>query len=176
MDEKIKALIKRYGVKIHKDGIHLAMSQFVTKNPEDKDYIISHKTEIMDYLKAEAEAKQKAAEERQAKIAAIEGLDLLEKTINAWAIYHDEFNRFIENDAIGKPPVKPANTIEEVKSLYPRAAAYVKADVFYSAEHYAKSSAGKKALDSIINGNDYNKAIFDMEKEWSEYCEAHIWD
>lgn len=176
MDEKIKALIKRYGVKIHKDGVHLAMSQFVTKNPEDKDYIISHKAEIMDYLKAEAEAKQKAAEERQAKIAAIEGLDLLKKTINAWAIYHDEFNRFIENDAIGKPPVKPANTIEEVKALYPRAAAYVKADAFYSAEHYAKSSAGKKALDSIINGNDYNKAIFDMEKEWSEYCEAHIWD
>lgn len=172
----IKDMISKYGIKIHKDGVHLAMSQFVTKNPEDKDYIISHKTEIMDYLKAEAEAKQKAAEERQAKISAIEGLDLLKKTINAWAIYHDEFNRFIENDAIGKPPVKPTADIEALKAAYPRAAAYIKADNFTDAAHYAKSSAGRKAKERIINGDDPDIVIADMENEWKSYCDEHIWD
>lgn len=44
------------------------------------------------------------------------------------------------------------------------------------AANYAKSSAGRTALEKIINGEDYAQAIADMEAEWSAYCDAHIWD
>ena len=43
-------------------------------------------------------------------------------------------------------------------------------------DNIAKSEAGQKALDAIINGDDYNAAIVTMEAEWSEYCTKHLWD
>ena len=95
------------------------------------------KAAIYAYLLDLRDAKIKAAEERQAKIDAIEG------------------------------------ALEE---KYPRASAYLKADSWSDASNFEKASAGKKALERIINGEDHALVLLDMQEEWSKACESHLWD
>lgn len=134
--------------------------------------------EIRLHLQNEEEAKQAAANARQEKIDAIEGLREIHDAKEAWSRYHDAFNRMMEDqDNDGAcPPTRPTVSVEELNAKYPRAAAYIKAENYSCAANYAKSSAGRKALEKIINGEDYAQAIADMEAEWSAYCDAHIWD
>lgn len=134
--------------------------------------------EIRAHLQKEKDAEEAAAKDRQEKINAIEGLQEIRDAKEAWYRYHDEFERMMDseyNDG-ACPPKEPTVNIEELKSKYPRAAAYIMAENYNCAANYAKSSAGKKALEKIINGEDYAQAIAEMESEWSAYCEAHIWD
>ena len=59
---------------------------------------------------------------------------------------------------------------------YPRAKAYLEASAYANAEHYVKAAAGGKALEAIINGEDYAEAIAVMEADWSKYTQGHMWD
>ena len=134
--------------------------------------------EIRMHLQSEEAAKQAAAKSRQEKINAIDGLQEIYDARNAWSRYRKNFRRMMDdqdNDG-ARPPVQPTANIDALNTKYPRAAAYVKAEDYSYAANYAKSSAGRKALEKIINGEDYAQAIADMEAEWSAYCEAHIWD
>lgn len=142
------------------------------------DFIRSRKPEIIAYLQAEKAAAEEAAAQRQAKIKAIEGLDELYAAMNAAADYYEAFKRMMEDqDNDGAfPPKKPDVTPAEVSAKYPRAAAYVKAEKWSCAAHYAKAAAGRKAQEAIINGADHEAAIEAMEAEWTAYCNAHIWD
>lgn len=128
--------------------------------------------EIKASLTAEHDAKVAAADAKRAKIDAIEGLNELRKAINDIDRYHRAFDRMMEdenNDGV-RPPKRPTMNVEELKAKYPRAAAYLKAEKFATGAHYVKANAGSKALDKIINGEDYTAAIAEMEAEWSEYC------
>lgn len=92
--------------------------------------------------------------------------------------YREAFNRAIENDdAIfpSKPSVTPEG-IEALRKKYPRAAAYRKAEAGSFAANYVQASAYKKALECIINGDDYEKALADADAEWKAYLDEHIWD
>lgn len=134
--------------------------------------------EIRMRLHNEEAAKQAAAISRREKINAIEGLQEIYDASEAWSRYYDAFSCMMDdqdNDGV-RPPVKPTANIAALSAKYPRAAAYIKAQNYGCAANYAKSSAGRKALEKIINGEDYAQAIADMETEWSAYCEAHIWD
>jgi hypothetical protein len=71
---------------------------------------------------------------------------------------------------------KPDYDFDVMYAKYPRAAAYLKAEKFSYAANSAKSNAGKKALMKILDGKDYTTAIEEMEKEWTAYCEGHIFD
>ena len=136
------------------------------------------KSEMVTILKAqEAEAKQAIAD-RKAKIAAISGLKELENAISAYAEYTEEFTKMMDdesNDGVN-PPVRPIDDIGALKAAYPVAAAYIKAEIWKESTNYAKSGAGEKALEKIINGEDYKQVIADMETEWKAYCGKHIWD
>ena len=44
------------------------------------------------------------------------------------------------------------------------------------AAHDVKASAGSRALEKIINGDDYASAIAEMDAAWAQYCTDHIWD
>lgn len=171
----MKEIIKKYNLKVVDDD-KLSAHPSLRKQKDDEDFVKSHKQEIIDFIKAEEAATKKAAEERKAKIDAIQGLKELQAAIYERQKYSYEFSRFIEHDGIGKPPVKPTADIEALKAAYPRAAAYIKADNFTDAAHYAKSSAGRKAKERIINGDDPDIVIADMENEWKSYCDEHIWD
>ena len=141
-------------------------------------YVKARKPEIMAFLLNREEMEKKAVEERQAKIDAIDGLKELEAANEALLNYREAFNRAIENDdAIfpSKPSVTPEG-IEAMRKKYPRAAAYRKAETGSLAANYVQASAYKKALERIINGEDYEKAIADADTEWKEYLDEHIWD
>jgi len=119
----------------------------------------------------------KDADARQKKIDAIEGLKELEDARNAEESYHYELNRRMEDEQLsGLLPGAPKVSSKDVAAKYPRAAAYLKAYRWTLASHYAKAAAGRKALEAIINGDDYNKALTDMDAEWSAHCQAHVWD
>lgn len=149
--------------------------------PAYSAYAKAHKPEIMEYLlKKEKQAEEDAqkARERQAKIEAIEGLKELEAANEALLNYREAFNQAIESgDAIfpSKPSVTPEG-IEALRKKYPRAAAYRKAEAGSLAANYAQASAYKKALERIINGDDYEKALADADAEWKAYLDEHIWD
>lgn len=115
--------------------------------------------------------------ERLKKINAIEGLQELEDASIAWKKYYSDYRHFIEDGAEGKAPKKPEASLEELVRKYPRANAYMKAEGYaYSSSNDVRASAGKKALERILNGEDYEQAIADMKKEWHDYCEEHVFD
>lgn len=142
------------------------------------ELIKTRKTEIVAHLQSKKAAAEKAAAERQAKVKEIEGLDELYATMKAAADYHEAFNRMMEDrDNDGAfPPKKPGVSPAEISAKYPRAAAYVRAENWASAAHYAKSAAGQKALEAIINGADPDATIKAMEAEWTAHCTDRIWD
>ena len=140
--------------------------------------IKAKKLEILTYIAEQEEQKQAAYKIREAKIAAIEGLTELQNAINAELSYSKAFNRMMEdeyNDGVN-PPSKPKNSSTELKQKYPRAAAYIKAENWKYANHYAKSAAGSKAVERIINGENWNIVITEMEQEFSDYCKENIWN
>ena len=132
---------------------------------------------IREELKAEKAAEEARVQERRAKIDAIEGLKDLERCKEAWDSYHRAFDRMMsdqDNDG-ARPPKCPAQTVEELSAKYPRASAYLTAQSLSGASHYAKSAAGRKALERIINGEDHEQVIADMKAEWSAYCDDPAW-
>lgn len=135
------------------------------------------KPEIVAILKSKAQAKENAYQARQKAIDGIAGLTELKKAIDAEYAYYNERNRRWEDESMSgilpaQPKIKPA----DLKAQYPRAAAYIKAEAWTLASNSAKYSAGKKALERIINGEDHIQVITDMETEWSNHCDEHVWD
>lgn len=128
---------------------------------------------------AEEAAKRAEAErigkEREARRAAIPGVKLIEKAREEWDKWHDDTVRAIDNGD-GIRPAEPKVNIEALKEQYPRAAALLKAESYSRSTNYAKASAGSKARERIIDGEDYEKTIADMEQEWTDYCHKHMWD
>ena len=135
--------------------------------------------EIKGVIREAANLADERAAAKNAKIKAnIPGLDELQACVNDWDNYHEGFNQMMEdedNDGVN-PPKRPAKEVAGVAAQYPIASAYVKADNWSLASHYAKSGAGDRAKEKIINGEDYKSVIADMEKEWSDHTKAHMWD
>ena len=172
----MKGIIAKYNIRIGGDGTQLAVDKSIAKNPEDLAFVMSHKPEIIAFIKAEEEAKQRAFEERQAKIKAIDGLEEIRAALADVEAWHSEFeSSFSDVGGLGVRQ-KPQYDFDALYAKYPRAAAYLKAESFEYASHYAKSAAGKKAKDRIINGEDHSKVIAEMESEWKSYCDNHLWD
>jgi len=141
------------------------------------DELKAKKEEILKYLADKKAAEEAAAKAREAKIKAIEGLEELQKAINAEESYHYEINRRFENEALSSIlPAQPKANIKELKEKYPRAAAYIKAENWKYSNNYVKAAAGAKALERIINGENYEQVLADMEAEWSAHCQENMWN
>jgi hypothetical protein len=41
---------------------------------------------------------------------------------------------------------------------------------------YQTIADARQAAEKIGNGESYERAIDEMEKQWSEYCSKHVWD
>lgn len=172
----VEELIKRYNVKDNGDGRIGIYNVKLATAEKAVEEIKSRKPEILAYYKAKRDAAEKEREERQMKIDAIEGLTELKKAIADWDKYHYQFNKCMESECPSGFPQKPNVDIAELKLKYPKASAYLKAENWSFASHYKKSSLGEKALERIINGENYEEVINNMEKSWSDYCEEHMWD
>jgi hypothetical protein len=112
------------------------------------------------------------------KLAAIEGLAELRSAINNHERYANQFQRMMEdenNDGV-RPPKPATENLTELNARYPRAAAYLLAEDYSLASHYAKSGAGNAAMTAILDGADHDAAIAEMKQAWSDHCAAHAWD
>lgn len=146
------------------------------KRNGDFGAIVSHKPEILSMLKEQAEEAKKAAAARQNKIDSIPGLSEIRAAKEDLARWNKEFDASF--DDVGGLGVrkKPEYDFDAMYKKYPVAHAYLTAESYAFATNYAKAAAGKKALDSIINGADPAETITAMEAEWNAYCDEHIWD
>lgn len=142
----------------------------------DFDAIVSSKPEIMRILEENQEAERRAYRECQEKINAIPGLTEIQDAKDDLRRWNAEFEKsFDDVGGLGVRPM-PKYDFEAMNAKYPRAAAYLKAKSYADAANYAKAEAGKKAVEKIINGEGYEEALNIMEAEWSDYCNAHMWD
>ena len=180
-------LIKKYDIvlktKLTAHGFAPTGTLIVRKGEEckragDLDAVKAAKPEILSILKTELEAKARARDEREQKIRAIPGLAEIEAALEDIHSWHEEFRASFEGEGGGGVGVreKPRYDLTAMYSKYPRAKAYLDARAYAFAAHHAKAAAGKKALEAIISGEDYVQAIDNMEAEWSEYTESHMWD
>lgn len=116
---------------------------------------------------------------QEARIAhAIPGLAELRAAIADEDRYHEAFERMMEDEYNdGARPPKPVQiSSAEVGLRYPIAAAYIKAEAWECAAHYAKSAAGKRAKQRLEAGEPYQQVIAEMEAEWDQHVNAHVWD
>lgn len=173
----IEKAVEIYQIHRTENNDRIFLNRSVTENQEHFDFVRSHKTEIIAYIEEQKAIEEQQHLERLKKMNAIEGLQELEDASIAWKEYYIAYRRFIEDDAEGKAPKKPEASLEELVRKYPRANAYMKAESYaYSSSNNARAAAGKKALERILNGEDYKQAITDMKKEWRDYCEEHVFD
>lgn len=172
----IPEIVKKYIIRVNPNK-SLCVRREILKHEDDKVYIMEHRDEIIAYIEEQKAIEEQKHLERLKKINAIEGLQELEDASIAWKKYYSDYRHFIEDGAEGKAPKKPEASLEELVRKYPRANAYMKAEGYaYSSSNDVRASAGKKALERILNGEDYEQAIADMKKEWHDYCEEHVFD
>lgn len=174
-----KELIEKYEL-FEQNGMVGIPNMYMTGSNKESllAEIKARKPEILEELRKKEEEARAAAAERQAKIDAIEGLKEIDDLRDAWAEYHRKFDEMMDdeyNDGVN-PPTPPKQKPEDLMDQYPRAAAYIKARSYAGAANFRKHAAGKKSVDRIINGEDYNKAISDMESEWTAHVRSHAWD
>lgn len=136
------------------------------------------KPEIVSVLLAERDAGIRAQQEREAKIDAIPGLREIEAARADLVNWKLEFDASFDGESGGGVGVrpKPKYDMDALHAKYPRAKAYLDAEDFAASENDAKAAAGRKALEAIINGENYAQSIDTMNSEWSAYCKKHIWD
>ena len=173
----MKNLIKKCNILLTVDGRLWPQSAI---SPAEIEILKANKQEIIAIIKAEKAEKEEIAKAEtkvyQEKLNGIEGLNEIIKLKAKWEAYRYEFEREMEEGNGIFRGIKPEETIEEVSARYPRARAYRLASNYAMASSYSKKSAGEKAVEKILNNEDYTKAITDMKSEWEAYCKKHIWD
>lgn len=138
---------------------------------EIKAILLEEKAE-RDAVRAEAD---RIRAEREARRDAIPGIKEIEEARSAWDKYYYIYDKVIA-EGEGRMPTKPAVSTTELCEKYPKASAMLQAEAYSRASNVAKSAAGRKARERIIDGEDYTQVIADMEKEWTDYCDEHVWD
>jgi hypothetical protein len=174
--ELIEMLINKYNLRVVKHNGVDALLPSTKPNATDLVAIKDNKTDIINYLLSKEAEERKAAAERMAKIEAIEGLKELENAIIEWNNYSRSLRNNFDNEYKSSIlPTAPKVTVDELKKKYPRAAAYLLADNWSLSNNYKKADAGRKALEKIINGDDYDKAIEEMKAEFTNAI-GENWD
>lgn len=131
--------------------------------------------EIKAALLAEQTEERETAERRRNFRAAIPGLAEIEAADEAFFAYRRAFARAMDSGD-GVYPKPPKENTDELRERYPMAAAMLRAESYSRASNYRKASAGRKAVERILDGDDWEKAISDMEAEWHEATGEHMWD
>lgn len=179
------------GRPLYRDGKPVYTGQIGTmygdmvKRDGNLELFKSLKPEIVEILMAEQAQKDKAEEERMAaeakrkkKIDAIEGLAEIKIAQQDLADWQREFDASFEGEnACGGLGVRPCPQydLDAMLAMYPRAAAYLKAEKEADSTNYEIRAIGKRAIDRILDG-DYQEALHKMEEEINDFCARHIWD
>ena len=148
----------------------------LVKKDNALDEIAACKPQIVEALIDARNAEIEKWKKREEAIKGIDGLEEIKHAIADLEAWHEEFEKsFDDIGGLGVRPM-PEYNLSEMRKRFPRAAAYLKAENWEYSEHYVKSRCGKTAKEKIINGQDYDQTIAEMEKEWADYCQEHVWD
>ena len=104
-------------------------------------------------------------EDLREKVNAIEGVAEIKAAIRASINYHqakmelERGDRFIED----MPAYNP-NEVSDLKKKYPRAAAFLEAERWVSADNPVKVRLGSRAMQKILNGDDPAAVLDEMSK------------
>lgn len=107
-------------------------------------------------------------EDDQLEIA-IPGLRALKAALFEESRYAEQFARMMEDEGNdgARPPAMPKANVDELRNQYPRASLYIIAESYEDASNYVKSSAGRKALTRLKNGDDL-EGVSKMLNTWHE--------
>ena len=173
-------LIKQYRISLKLDEHGQPTGNLVVYRADKSALaaIKAAKPEIVSALLAERNAAFHVEQERQSKAAAIPGLREIEAARADLASWQLEFSASFDGEGGGGVGVrpKPEYDMAALYVKYPRAKAYLDAQDFADSGNAAKSAAGQKALEAIINGEDHELALSVMETEWKSHVVNHIWD
>lgn len=182
MKEKYKQQLSTAAREIlEHSGLSFAlMGDKMAVSPRDKaiKLVKAHPTEMQEIkaaLLAEQTEERETAERRRAFRAAIPGLAEIEAVDEAFFAYRRAFARAMDSGD-GVYPKPPKENTDELRERYPMAAAMLRAESYSRATNYRKASAGSKAVERILDGEDWEKAISDMEAEWDAAVSEHMWD
>ena len=182
MKEKYKNQLSNTAREIlEHSGLSFAlMGDKMAVSPRDKavKLVKAHPAEMQEIkaaLLAEQTEERETVERRRNFRAAISGLKELEAAKAEQAAYREAFSRAVDSGD-GIYPAKPKSDPAELSAQYPMAAAMLRAESYSRAANYHKASAGRKAVERILDGEDWEKAISDMEAEWDAAVSEHMWD
>lgn len=102
------------------------------------------------------------------KFPDIEGLQEL------WTAMQDQvrylaLRKEYEEGFIQERPQKPTSSVADLRQQYPRADAYIRAMIWAGSSHFKKAAFGKQAMERIAAGENYIKAITDMQTAWAAF-------
>lgn len=104
-------------------------------------------------------------EDLREKVNAIEGVAEIKAAIRAWSNYHqakmelERGDRFIED----MPAYNP-DELSDLRKKYPRAAAFLEAERWVSSGNPIEVRLGSRAMEKILNGEDYTAVLEDMKR------------
>ena len=171
-------MIEKYYIVLTTQNNEPALRLGFAPSANDRQYIVDNKQTIIKILQEKEESAKKAKAEREAKINAIDGLELLKKAMGEWSNYHYYMTeKRFENEATSSFAIdEPTPNIKDLQQEYPRANAFLQAEKYCYSENIDKSAIGKKAIEKIINGEDYQNVIAEMEAEWSDFVSTRMFD
>lgn len=180
MNDKYKKQLSTAALEIleHSGARFSLIGDKMAVSPRDKaiKLVKAHPAEVQEIkaaLLAEEAEERETAERRRNLRDAIPGLKELEAAKAEQAAYREAFARAVDSGN-GIYPAKPKSDPEELSAKYPAAAAILRAESYSCAANYRKASAGRKAVERILDGENWEKAIGDMEAEWHEATSEHV--
>lgn len=104
-------------------------------------------------------------EKRRAQIASIEGLAEIRAAISAWVKYHQAKMEVERGDREydDMPDYNPGE-LGELKQKYPRAAAFLEAELWAYSSTPIKVRLGSRAMEKILDGEDPAAVLDEMRQ------------
>lgn len=182
MNDKYKKQLSSAALEIleHSGARFSLIGDKMAVSPRDKavKLVKTHPAEMQEIKAAlmDEEAEERETAERRRNLRdAIPGLKELETAKAEQAAYREAFSRAVDSGD-GIYPAKPKSDPAELSAQYPMAAAMLHAESYSCATNYRKASAGRKAVERILDGEDWEKVLNDMETEWRDATLEHMWD
>lgn len=176
----IEEMIKRYEISMYGNDAISVSNVNTAKKDNALDEIKAKKSEFLAYFAEKEAKKKKAAEERKAKIAAINGLEIIRNAKADVEKWQYEFDKSFDGEyAVGGMNVrpKPNYDFDALYAQYPVARDFLRAEAQANKNNYELASIGKKAQEAIIeNPKNHEKIIAEMENEISIFVKRHMFD
>ena len=170
----VKELIEKYQIREVNGGRIYAP---VMPTAADKKTIAEKKPEILAYLRAEKERKEREYQERVARFDTIPGVKEIREVAGALERHREAYNRAWESGKSVYPvcSYKPED-LEALRAKYPDAAwALMVYDKKFS-DSYEISAIAERAYNAILDGATVSEVRETYEKELAEFRNRNMWD